>query len=1027
MKASFTHKKSRKSEHGNTLAIFALAIAGLATIVGLTVRAAPSTYITENDLQAIVNEAAWAASGQFKKNYTVASLENAAQNVFNIFSVEPETLVVETCDTVAEANSLDITDLTDQQMLNMIDPEVCTLPLKKLVRLTVTAAVGPEQEPATVQAISEAPSLDLVLAIDTSESMTWGWDNQIMDRDPYACNLTNTCQPFLDVKNGYSSLLTQIYFPYDRVGIVTFDKDAAMALPLSDDIDMVQNAVASLQVFEGNQACPYRFEEMNGDRLSYDPIPGDDVNPCRLYHDTNTGQGYAAGAYIGFDCPAFYGPTPDATACMTTNTGDGIALAKHILEFARPEALPVLVLLSDGAANSGHDPISNRLCPSAENTYAWFNAHPLCRDADVLERHCWDTASLDCLNASYPVGSVSSVNQALYDADDYAKDMFDLLSRNGTVIYTIGIGSQVPRNTTQYDINHIAPGTTLLEYGAFGTTNDLNNPNALIGQYYYANSATNFNNSLNELADHLIDNGRSLQPTQVPTTTPTITNTPTETAIVTITPIPTETLTPTLTPTPSGTATKTATSTRTPSKTTTSTRTLTSTLTGTPPTSTPTPTVTATRTITRTVTRTVTNTATKTITPTPDSCAGIVTPTVTVTPTLTKTPTQPCLDCFMPNTGSVSHIGPLSVDCTPTPTSTPTITATRTSTRTPTMTRTITPSRTTTVTKTPTETSLPTETATLTETPTQTEIPTETVTATATETETPTPTSTATPTQTPTETATATATPTETETPTPTFTATATLTQTPTETATATPTETESPTETMTATPTPTFTATATETATATPTLTSTLTPTRTPTKTVTRTPTKTPVTVTFKSIAGHDGWVLEASETSNTGGSLDYNSNTFVVGDDASNRQYRSILSFNTASLPNNAIIQSAVLKIRYTSANGISPFVVLGDLWTQIKQVAFNNSTSLELADFNAAPSSIVNAGTFSGPVSSWYSATLTSTGRTNLNRTGLTQFRLRFATDDNNNNVANNMRFQSGNASTNQPELIITYIVP
>jgi hypothetical protein len=136
--------------------------------------------------------------------------------------------------------------------------------------------------------------------------------------------------------------------------------------------------------------------------------------------------------------------------------------------------------------------------------------------------------------------------------------------------------------------------------------------------------------------------------------------------------------------------------------------------------------------------------------------------------------------------------------------------------------------------------------------------------------------------------------------------------------------------------------------------------------------------------------------------------------------------LSFNTAALPDNAIIQSAVLKIRQNSITGTNPFGILGNLLAQIRQGAFNNN-SLELADFNSAPSSATIAGTFLGPVNAWYNATLTATGRTYLNRTGLTQFRLRFATDDNNNNAADFIRFNSGNAPANQPELTITYILP
>jgi hypothetical protein len=66
---------------------------------------------------------------------------------------------------------------------------------------------------------------------------------------------------------------------------------------------------------------------------------------------------------------------------------------------------------------------------------------------------------------------------------------------------------------------------------------------------------------------------------------------------------------------------------------------------------------------------------------------------------------------------------------------------------------------------------------------------------------------------------------------------------------------------------------------------------------------------------------------------------------------------------------------------------------------------------------------------PVSNWYSALLNAAGRAYVNRTGTTQFRLRFATGDNDDNGADYMKFFSGNVTTAsaRPTLIIEYYVP
>ena len=184
---------------------------------------------------------------------------------------------------------------------------------------------------------------------------------------------------------------------------------------------------------------------------------------------------------------------------------------------------------------------------------------------------------------------------------------------------------------------------------------------------------------------------------------------------------------------------------------------------------------------------------------------------------------------------------------------------------------------------------------------------------------------------------------------------------------------------------------------------------------------------VTLTSAGAYDGWVLESTPTSSVGGSLNATTATFQLGDDALNRQYRGILSFDTSGLPDNAVIKSAVIKIMRSGAiSGTNPFTVLGGLLVDVRKGAFG-SAALALTDFQAAASA-VRVGTFSPtPVGAWYSVTLTLPGRNNINPVGITQFRLYFAKGDNNNLKADFMKFASGNAGGGQPQLIITYTLP
>jgi hypothetical protein len=187
------------------------------------------------------------------------------------------------------------------------------------------------------------------------------------------------------------------------------------------------------------------------------------------------------------------------------------------------------------------------------------------------------------------------------------------------------------------------------------------------------------------------------------------------------------------------------------------------------------------------------------------------------------------------------------------------------------------------------------------------------------------------------------------------------------------------------------------------------------------------PITLTLKSIGAQDGWVLESSENSNKGGSLNSIATSFRLGDDAANRQYRAILSFNTV-LPVNATIQSAQLKIKQTGAAlGSNPFSVLGSLWADIRKGPFGTSV-LALTDFNAAASA-AKVGAFNKtPAGGWYTDTLSAAGLARINFSGLTQFRLYFAKDDNNNHKADFMQFVSGNGSASfQPQLVIIYTLP
>ncbi|HTP02793.1 MAG TPA: right-handed parallel beta-helix repeat-containing protein [Anaerolineales bacterium] len=188
-------------------------------------------------------------------------------------------------------------------------------------------------------------------------------------------------------------------------------------------------------------------------------------------------------------------------------------------------------------------------------------------------------------------------------------------------------------------------------------------------------------------------------------------------------------------------------------------------------------------------------------------------------------------------------------------------------------------------------------------------------------------------------------------------------------------------------------------------------------------------LSVTRTSVGGSDGWVLESGELSNKGGSMNSALTTFNLGDDASRKQYRGILSFNT-SLPAGAVITNVTIKVKTsTPGKAASMFTAFGNIAVDLKNGSFG-AAALEAADFQAAATkggamTIKNAPLSGG----WFTASLAGANAdTWINKAGTTQFRLRFSKDDNNDSVANVFTFYSGNAPTaNRPVLVIQYYIP
>ncbi len=186
--------------------------------------------------------------------------------------------------------------------------------------------------------------------------------------------------------------------------------------------------------------------------------------------------------------------------------------------------------------------------------------------------------------------------------------------------------------------------------------------------------------------------------------------------------------------------------------------------------------------------------------------------------------------------------------------------------------------------------------------------------------------------------------------------------------------------------------------------------------------------TAVFSSNKANDGWVIESSENSNLGGGINSSSATFYLGDNAEDRQFRTILDFATSTLPDNAVITSATLKIKKLSMTGTDPFTTHQNVLVDISSGSFGVST-LQETDFQSTAGMDLAGTIFNIPVDGWFSALLDKTGLQFINKTGPTQFRLRFQVDDNDDWGADTIKFHSGDAVKLdfRPVLQVEYYVP
>lgn len=198
----------------------------------------------------------------------------------------------------------------------------------------------------------------------------------------------------------------------------------------------------------------------------------------------------------------------------------------------------------------------------------------------------------------------------------------------------------------------------------------------------------------------------------------------------------------------------------------------------------------------------------------------------------------------------------------------------------------------------------------------------------------------------------------------------------------------------------------------------------------ITLTVTSGSTTLTFDSVASQDGRIWESGENGNVGGGGNATENSTIalrVGDTNVDEQYKNIVSFNTASIPDGATILSASLRLVRGAISGTNPYTTHGPCVADIVTGGFGGSTAFAFSDWQAAATA-TGVVTLSNPTVNGAASTggLNAAGLSAINKTGTTQLRVYCTLGDNDDLAFDYIGFYPGETATaaNRPQLTVTY---
>ncbi len=261
------HPDVTPRSRGQVIVIFAVTLLAMLFFTGLAIDAG-SLYITYGQLRRAIDAAAVAAANDYKQEGAgnkvppINRMKAAALEVMKLHNLDSTTMDLNLY--VCDSDGDDLRDASLQtsqpSFYNQCPDTGAGYDPRKLVWIDARQKaplyflflLGFKSVPLRAQAIAEAAPIDLVIVIDTSESMaseTSDYDPNAPSYDPSACNLSDTCEPLHSAKVAAKGLIDTLYDTYDHVGIVHYDV-TAKTLGMQTSLTDAKNAVDAIKVHD---------------------------------------------------------------------------------------------------------------------------------------------------------------------------------------------------------------------------------------------------------------------------------------------------------------------------------------------------------------------------------------------------------------------------------------------------------------------------------------------------------------------------------------------------------------------------------------------------------------------------------------------------------------------------------------------------------------------------------------------------------------------------------------------------------